>query len=67
MPKVPLINFVETLQAKFPNLKGYDETRLFSVLMEAGFDVEFGIDDDGTTAVTHPEITSEIAAKLSKV
>jgi hypothetical protein len=67
MPTVPLMTFLETMHARFPNLKGYDETRLFSVLMEAGFDVEFGIEADGTTAVTHPEITGEVEKKLAKV
>jgi hypothetical protein len=67
MPTVPLTSLIQTLHTKFPNLKGYDETRLFSVLMEAGFDVEFGIDNEGSTTVTHADITAEVEERLKKV
>ncbi len=67
MPTLPLPEFLETLRTRFPNLKNYDETRLFSVLLEAGFEVEFGVADDGSTNITHPEITDEVAAKLSAI
>jgi hypothetical protein len=67
MQTVPLDTFLETMHAKFPNLKSYDETRLFSVLLEAGFEVEFNVTDEGGTSVTHADLTDEVAAKLSKL
>ena len=67
MATLPLTEFLEMMHGKFPNLKSYDETRLFSVLMEAGFEVEFAVGDDGTTTITHPDITDEISSKLSAI
>lgn len=67
MPTLPLTDFLQMMQTKFPNLKNYDETRLFSVLMEAGFEVEFSVGDDGSTSISHPEITDEVAGKLGSI
>ena len=67
MPTLPLNAFLETMKSRFPNLKNYDETRLFSVLLEAGFEVEFGVTEDGSTSITHPEVTDEVAAKLGSI
>ena len=67
MPTVSLTDFLSSMQSRFPNLKSYDETRLFSVLLEAGFEVEFAVGDDGNTTITHPDITDGIAAKLGTI
>ena len=64
MPKEGLKDFLNTIHGKFPNLKSFDETRLFAVLMQAGLDVEFDLDKDGNTTVSYGEITPEIADKL---
>lgn len=66
MTKVGLKDFLDTIHAKYPNLKRYDETRLFAMLMQAGVDVEFDLDPDGNTMVSHPEITPEIDEKLKQ-
>jgi len=67
MPTLPLTDFLSSMHSRFPNLKNYDETRLFSVLLEAGFEVEFAVGDDGSTNITHPDITDEVAAKLATI
>jgi len=67
MPTVSLPDFLQSMQSRFPNLKAYDETRLFSVLLEAGFEVEFAVGDDGTTMISHPEVTDEVAGKLGTI
>ncbi|HEY5615597.1 MAG TPA: hypothetical protein VIL52_06205 [Bacteroidota bacterium] len=67
MPKVGLKDFITMIQGTYPNLKGYDETRLFSVLMQAGLDVEFDIDGDGNTMLSYGEITSEIEQKIKQL
>ncbi|HWP82448.1 MAG TPA: hypothetical protein VNN76_07320 [Bacteroidota bacterium] len=65
MPKIPLIEFTETIQTRFPKLKGYDETRIFSLLMDAGVNIQFDFDQDGNTMVSYDEISDAAAAKLS--
>ena len=59
--------FLDDLHKRFPNLKQYDETRLFSLLMQAGVNVEFEVDKDGNTMVSCPEIEKESQAKLSQL
>ena len=66
MAKVGLKDFLNTIHGKFPNLKRYDETRLFAMLMQAGLDVEFDLDSDGNTMVSHGEITPDIEQKLKQ-
>ena len=66
MTKVGLKDFLDTIHGKYPNLKRYDETRLFAMLMQAGVDVEFDLDADGNTVVSHPEITPEMDQKLKQ-
>ncbi len=66
MTKVGLKDFLDTIRGKFPNLKGYDETRLFAMLMQAGLDVEFDLDADGNTMVSYGEITSDIEQQLKQ-
>ncbi len=67
MPTVPFQQFLDGLHKQFPNLKQYDETRLFSLLMQAGVNVEFEIDNDGNTMITHGEIGGESKSKLSQL
>ncbi|HEY4611630.1 MAG TPA: hypothetical protein VII11_01440 [Bacteroidota bacterium] len=66
MPKVGLKDFLDTVHGKFPNLKRYDETRLFAMLLQAGVEVEFELDADGNTMVSYPDITDEIEGKLKQ-
>ena len=66
MTKVGLKDFLDTIHTKFPNLKRYDETRLFAMLMQVGVDVEFDLDADGNTVVSHPEITPDMEQKLKQ-
>jgi hypothetical protein len=65
MPSVSLEAFKEELCARFPNLKKHDETRLFTVLMEAGVNVEFEVGKDGATIVTYDPISPESERNLS--
>ncbi|MEX2088427.1 MAG: hypothetical protein WEB62_01605 [Bacteroidota bacterium] len=67
MPKVPLTQFLTDIVGKFPNLKQYDETRLFSVLMQVGVNVEFDFDPDGNTVIEHGEINKDAGAQLSQM
>ena len=67
MPKVALPKFVELIQGQFPKLKSYDETRLFSVLMQAGIMVEFEFDPDGNTVVSYDEFNTDMKQKLAQV
>lgn len=67
MPKASLQDFFTQIHAQFPNLKGYDETRLFAVLMEAGVTVEFEIDAEGQTMITYSDITADSEAKLKQL
>jgi len=67
MPTVPFQQFLDDLHKRFPNLKQYDETRLFSLLMQAGVNVEFEVDKDGNTMITHGEISSDSQSKLSQL
>lgn len=66
MPQEGLKDFLNTMHGKFPNLKRYDETRLFAMLMQAGLEVEFDLDGDGNTLVRYPDITPDIAEKLKQ-
>jgi hypothetical protein len=66
MTKVGLRDFLDTIHGTYPNLKRYDETRLFAMLMQAGVDVEFDLDPDGNTMVSYPDITAEIDQKLKQ-
>ena len=66
MTKVGLNDFLNTIHSKYPNLKRFDETRLFAMLMQAGVDVEFDLDADGNTVVSHPDITPEMDQKLKQ-
>lgn len=66
MTKVGLKDFLNTIHGKFPNLKGYDETRLFAMLMQSGLDVEFDLDADGNSMVSYGEINAEIEQKLKQ-
>ena len=67
MPKVALPKFVESMQSQFPKLKSYDETRMFSVLMQAGVMVEFEFDTDGNTMVSFDEPKPDIQKKLAEL
>jgi hypothetical protein len=67
MPKLALPKFIESITAEFPKLKNYDETRLFSVLMQAGVMVEFEFDADGNTLVSYNEPSAESKKKLSEL
>ncbi len=67
MPKVALPKFVETMQTQFPKLKSFDETRLFSVLMQAGVMVEFEFDSDGNTVVSYDDPKPDIQKKLNEL
>lgn len=67
MPKVPLSQFISEIVGQFPNLKQYDETRLFSVLMQAGVNVEFDFDGEGNTVIDHSDISSSVKTQLSKM
>ncbi|HLE31954.1 MAG TPA: hypothetical protein VJB38_05025 [Bacteroidota bacterium] len=67
MPTVPFQQFLESLHKQFPNLKQYDETRLFSLLMQAGVNVEFEIDNDGNTMISHGEISGDSKSKLGQL
>lgn len=67
MPKVSYDQFLSTIHGQFPNLKGYDETRLFSLLMQAGVTVEFEVDSDGNTLISYNDIGSDAGAQLSKL
>lgn len=67
MPKVALPKFVENMQSQFPKLKSYDETRLFSVLMQAGVMVEFEFDSDGNTMVSFDDPKPDIQKKLTEL
>lgn len=67
MPKVPFQQFLEGLHQQFPNLKQYDETRLFSLLMQAGVNVDFEIDNDGNTMINYAEIGGNEKSKLSQL
>ena len=67
MPTVPFQKFLENLHKQFPNLKQYDETRLFSLLMQAGVNVEFEIDKEGNTMITHGDISGDAQSKLSQL
>lgn len=65
MPTSTLLEFTQMIHTRVPKLKGVDETRLFSVLMSAGVNIEFDFDEQGNTLVKHDEITEEIVRKLS--
>ena len=67
MPKVALPKFVESMQSQFPKLKSYDETRLFSVLMQAGVTVEFEFDTDGNTVVSFEDPKPDVQKKLAEL
>ena len=66
MPTVPLKQFIESIQKQFPNLKPYDETRLFAVLMQSGMSVEFELDGDGNTMVNYEDPSDEVRQKLTQ-
>ncbi len=66
MPRTSLQEFIDLIHGRFPNLKRYDETRLFTVLMQSGINVEFDFRPDGTTMVTYEEIGPEAEKKLSQ-
>ena len=67
MPTVPFDKFLDGLHQQFPNLKQYDETRLFSLLMQAGVNVEFEVDKDGNTMITHADFAADAKSKLSQL
>ena len=67
MPKVPYQQFLDDIHKKFPNLKQYDETRLISLLLEAGVAVEFEIEGDGDTSIKYDKISKDSASKLSQL
>lgn len=67
MPKVPFPQFLDDLHKQFPNLKQYDETRLLSLLLQAGVDVEFDVSGDGTTTISYDKISKDSAGKLSQL
>lgn len=67
MPKVSFQQFLDDLHKQFPNLKQYDETRLFSLLMQTGINVEFEVETDGGTTIKYDEINKEAASKLSQL
>ncbi|MFH0990678.1 MAG: hypothetical protein V1799_11755 [bacterium] len=64
MPTIDLHDFINQLHSQFPKLKNYDETRILSILMEAGMNVEFEFDADGNTLVKYDDMTPEIKEKL---
>jgi len=67
MPKLSFDQFLSSIHSQFPNLKAYDETRLFSVLMQAGVSVEFEIDGDGNTMISYNDIGPDAGTQLSKM
>lgn len=67
MPTVPFAKFLEDIHKQFPNLKQYDETRLFSLLVQAGVDVEFEVDNDGNTMISCDELSADSKSKLSQL
>lgn len=67
MPKVSYDQFLATIHGQYPNLKGYDETRLFSLLMQAGVMVEFEVDSDGNTLISYNDIGADAGSQLSKL
>jgi hypothetical protein len=67
MPKVALDDFIKAMQDRFPKLNSFDETRLFSVLMDAGVNIEFEYDESGNTQVSYGEISDETAKKLAQL
>ena len=64
MARMTLQEFTQQIHDRFPNLRQFDETRLFSVLLSAGVVVEFELDPDGSTHVRFDEITPDAEAKL---
>jgi len=66
MPTTPLDVFKEELYARFPNLKKHDETRLFTVLMQAGVNVEFEIGEGGAPVVTYDAFGPEVEKNLAQ-
>ena len=66
MPSISLDAFKEELYTKFPNLKKHSETRLFTVLMEAGVDVDFEVGKDGGTIVSYNPLSPDSEKKLSQ-
>ena len=67
MATTPYQQFLDNLHKQFPNLKQYDETRLFSLLMQAGVNVEFEVDKEGNTMISCPDIEKDSQAKLSQL
>lgn len=67
MPTVPFQQFLDDLHKQFPNLRQYDETRLFSLLMQAGVNVEFEVDKEGSTMVTYGSISNNVKSKLGQL
>ncbi|MBI4429978.1 MAG: hypothetical protein HY562_12770 [Ignavibacteriales bacterium] len=67
MPKLALPQFIETLTGQYPKLKNYDETRLFSVIMQAGVVFEFEFDGDGNTVVSYEEPGADAKKKLAEL
>lgn len=67
MPKVPLSQFLTDIVTQYPNLKQFDETRLFSTLMQAGVNIEFDFDADGNTVINYPDIPKDTGSQLSKM
>lgn len=67
MPKVPLTQFMTEIVGQFPNLKQYDETRLLSILMQAGINVEFDFDSDGNTVIDYSDLNTEAQSQLAKM
>jgi hypothetical protein len=67
MPTVPFRQFLENLHKQFPNLKQYDETRLFSLLIQAGVNIEFDVDKEGNATITHADISGDTQSKLSQL
>ena len=67
MSKIALPKFIETITGQYPKLKNYDETRLFSVLMQAGVMVEFEFDGDGNTVVSYEEPNADAKKKLGEL
>ncbi len=65
MPTSTLIEFTQIIHDRVPKLRGVDETRLFSVLMSVGVNIEFDFDEAGNTLVKYDEITDAIVSKLS--
>ncbi len=65
MPTSTLIEFTQMIHNRVPKLKGVDETRLFSVLMSAGVNIEFDFDESGNTIVKYDEITDALVRNLS--